>query len=125
MMEHIHDDATIGSDESVYRRVATFVYDNNLGRNRPSTQSFLQDGRDGLVSVYLVTETTPEAVASEGPEEYLASVEIGVLRSQMLGIVRDPSSGGPGHCEIMGRKTKGRLNKIVKNARWVEGYSPE
>lgn len=81
MMEHHCDDATIGSEESVFRRVASYVYDENFQRTRPSTQSFLQDGRDGLVSVYLVSETTPDVVASGGPEEYLASVEISVLRS--------------------------------------------
>lgn len=40
-------------------------------------------------------------------------------------MVRDRSSGGPGHCVITGRKTKGRLNRIVKQARWIEGYLPD
>lgn len=124
-MGHDCDDDTIRSDESVLRRVAGYVYDENLERNRPSTQSFLQDGRSGLVSVYLNSETTPDTVAGGGPEEYLASIEIGVLRRQGLGIVRDLSSGGPGHCVITGRKTKGRLNQIVKQAQWDEGFSPD
>ncbi len=121
------DDADIGDGEVVLRRVAEdfTVYDSNLQRRRASTQAFLQGGPDGLVSVYLSSETTPEAIASGGPERFLVSITVGELRAQELGIVRDPSSGGPGHCVITGRKTKGRLNRIVQKAEWVEGYAPE
>ena len=121
------DDTSIADDDTVLRRVPeTFtIYDNNLLRNRPSSQAFLQDGPDGLVSVYLSSETSPEAVASGGPERFLASVKVGGLRAQGLGIVRDPSTGGPGHCVITGRKTKGRLNQVVRMSAWVESYAPE
>ena len=125
MIERDADDASIGDEETVLRRVPNAVYDENLKRVRPSTQAFLQDGPDGLVSVYLSSETTSEAVASGGPERFLASITVGQLRAQDLGIVRDPSSGGPGHSVITGRKTKGRLNRIVQQAEWVEGYAPE
>ncbi len=121
------DDASISDDEVVLRRVAeNFVADDqNLQRLRPSTQAFKQDGPDGLVSVYLSSETDPATVAAEGPEKYLASIKVGVLRKLGLGVVRDPSAGGPGHCVITGRKTKGRLNRIVCEAEWVSGYAPE
>ena len=124
MMER-DDDASIGGDEIVLRRVANYVWDENVQRHRPSTQSFKQGGPEGLVSVYLGSETTPATVADGGPEKYLASVKVDVLRGLGLGLVRDPSSGGPGHCVITGRKTKERLNRIVQAARWVEVYSPE
>ena len=121
------DDADIGDGEVVLRRVAEdfTVYDSNLQRRRASTQAFLQDGPNGPVSVYLSSETTSEVVASGAPEKYMASVKVGVLRGLGLGVARDPSSGGPGHCVITGRKTKGRLNRIVQKAEWVEGYAPE
>ena len=121
------DDASISDDDVVLRRVAeNFVTgDQNLQRLRPSTQAFKQDGPDGLVSVYLISETEPATVVAEGPEKYLASIRVGVLRELGLGIVRDPSSGGPGHCVITGRKTKGRLNQIVRKVEWVNGYAPE
>lgn len=121
------DDVSIRDDEVVLRRVAEgFVTDDqNLQRLRPSTQAFKQDGPDGLVSVYLISETDPATVADEGPEKYLASIRVGVLRELGLGVVRDPLSGGPGHCVITGRKTKGRLNQIVRKAEWVNGYEPE
>lgn len=125
MMGGDDDDASIGGDEVVLRRVSGYVCDENLRRLRPSTQAFKQNGVDGLVSVYLGSETTPAIVASGGPEEYLAAVRVDVLRGQNLGLVRDRSPGGPGHCVITGRKTKGKLNQIVKEAEWVEGYSPD
>ena len=123
------DDVSISDDEVVLRRIAEdFVTDDqNLQRLRPSTQAFKQDGPDGLVSVYLISETEPATVADEGPEKYLAStsIRVGVLRELGLGVVRDPSSGGLGHCVITGRKPKGRLNQIVRKAEWVNGYAPE
>ena len=120
------DDANISDDEIILRRVPEdFVTDDqNRQRLRPSTQAFKQDGPDGLVSVYLSSETDPATVADEGPEKYLASIRVGVLRELELGVVRDPSSGGPGHGVITGRKTKGRLNRIVCEAEWVNGYAP-
>lgn len=120
------NDLTIGGDEQVIRRVASeqYTFDENLGRTRPTTQAFLQDGKDGLVSVYLRSETTPEAVAQEGNQPYLCVVGVGVLRQHSLDIIRTPDAGGPGHCDITGRKTKSRLTNIVRVAQWVEGYSP-
>lgn len=120
------DDPTIGDDETVIRRVAEgqHPFDENLGRVRPSTQAFIQDGPDGLVSVYLLSETTPDAVSQEGNQPYQCIVAVGVLRQNGLGIIRTPDSGGPGHCDITGRKTKSALNPIVRAAQWVPGYAP-
>ena len=124
MIEPRGDDTSIGDDEVILRRIAFTTFDQNLQRRRPSTQFFKQDGTDGLVSVYLLSETTPANVIDEGVERYLASVNVGLLRELGLGIVRDPTSGGPGHCVITGRKTKGRLNRIAQEAEWVEDYRP-
>ena len=120
------NDPTIGDDEKVIRRVARgqHKFDALLGRIRPSTQAFMQNGRDGLASVYLLSETTPEAVAQEGNQPYQCTVTVGVLRQNGLGIIRTPDDGGPGHCDITGRKTKRRLDPIVSAAQWVSGYAP-
>ena len=122
----LRNDASIGDEEVVLRRVSewSYTFDENLGRLRPSSQVFLQNGPDGLVSVYLESETTHSAVANGGSEPYLASISVGELRELELGIIRDPSSGGPGHCEITGRKTRGKLNRIAKQAQWIPGYAP-
>ena len=120
------DDLAIGDDQVVVRRVHSdqLSFDEHLGRRRPSTQAFLQNGRDGLTSVYLLSETTPAAVAAGGREPYQCAVSVAVLRENGLGIIRTPEGGGPGHCDITGRKTKSRLNRIVSAARWVPGYAP-
>ncbi len=121
-MEFEGDDTRIGDDEIALRRIPGnfVVYDENLRRQRPSTQAFKQ--RD--LSAYLKSRTTPEAVAAEGTEPYMVSVRVAILREEGLGIVPDYSSGGPGHCRITGKRTKGKLNRIVKKSEWVEGFAP-
>ena len=123
MTEFHHDDPGIGDDEIVFRRIAEVfvVNDENLQRLRPSTQAFRQDS----LSVYLGSMTNPDTVASEGTEPYIAAISVGFLRQLGLGIILDPSSGGLGHCLITGRRTRGKLNRIVKETKWVEGFSPQ
>ena len=120
------DDPGISDNEIVARRVADDqqTFDKDIGRRRPTSQAFLQGRRDGLTSVYLLSETTPETLAGGGSQNYLATVRVGILRENGLGIVRTPESGGPGHCDITGRKTRGRLAQIVMQAEWAPGYAP-
>ena len=120
------DDLSISNDSVVVRRVALseHIFDETIGRRRPSSQAFMQSGRDGLVSVYLLSETTYETVARAGSQRYLATLTVGVLRENGLGIIRSPGASGPGHCDITGRKTRGHLNKIARSAEWVPGYAP-
>lgn len=120
------DDPTIGNDSVVVRRVALseHIFDETIGRRRPSSQAFMQSGRDGLVSVYLLSETTYETVAQAGSQRYLVTVTVGVLRENGLGIIRSSEAGITGHCDITGRKTRSRLNKIARSAEWVPGYAP-
>lgn len=122
MTQFDRDAPGIGDDETVFRRIAAafVVQDENLQRLRPSTQAFKQ----AELSVYLSSMTTPDAVASEGPEPYIVAINVGILRQLGLGIILDPSSGGPGHCLVTGRRTRSKLNQIVKQAEWVEGYAP-
>ncbi len=70
MGEVLMDDASIRDDEVVLRRVSnkSHVFDENLDKRRPSSDVFLQDGPDGLVSVYLESETTHANVVAGGPE---------------------------------------------------------
>ena len=63
-------------------------------------------------------------MSQEGNQPYQCIVVVGVLRQNGLGIIRTPDSGGPGHCDITGRKTRGALNPIVRAAEWVPGYAP-
>ena len=82
MGQVLSDDANIGNEKVVLRRISdrSHVFDENLRRRRPSSDAFLQDGPDGLVSVYLESKTTHEAIASGGPEPFLVSISVGELR---------------------------------------------
>ena len=113
-------------DELVLRRVnlrETGPPDNQ-GRTRINSDAFIQNGLDGNVSVYLASETTPEAITREYQLHYIAQLEVGEIRAVGLDVVRDPKEGDPGHCNIVGRKTRGTARRLARTARWVAGYEP-
>ena len=100
------NDITIADDALVVRRISQDqqFFDEKTGFRRPASVAFRQNGLDGDVSVYLIAETTFGAVAAGGNQPYLCTVSVGVLRQNGLGIIRTPESGGPGHCDVTGRK---------------------
>lgn len=125
-MNEFTDDPTVADHSNVWRRIprSNIVLDDNLKRLRPSSQCFCQDGS---LSVYIAEEAqSAEAVMQEGPPgSYLASLNVGFLRRLPLGIVRDPSSGGPGHAVLTGKKTKRIQTEMAKAATWVKPYDPQ
>ena len=122
------DQGVVPDGEWVFRRVARdrHVYDGNLGRRRPSSLAFVQGGRDGDTSCYVVSETTPDVVASYGPEPYMVRVLVSLIRANGLDLVRSGTEeeDGPGHVDILGRKTSSRVTSLAKAAEWVDGYEP-
>ena len=112
--------------ERLYRRIAgdSYVFDHELQLYRPSTQAFIQGGRDGDTSAYIVSETTPGAVAALGSEPYMVEIPLYLVTQVCLRVVRDEGGGGFGHVNIVGRKTRSRLKRLVMEAHWVDGYSP-
>lgn len=116
----------IDDNETVMRRVtrSEIARHEDDGTIRPSSNAFLQGGPDGDVSVYLASETIPEHITREYPGMYVALVEVSVIRSQGLDVLRDPVEGEPGHCNITGRKTAARRRAIARSSRWAEGFVP-
>ena len=114
----------LGAGGRVYRRVAgdQYVFDEELGRNRPSTQAFVQGGRDGNASAFIVSETTPDAVAELGKEPYMVDVSVDLIREVGLGLEL-VDDGIPGHVDIVGRKTRSGLKRPGRGC-WVAGYEP-
>ena len=109
----------------ILRRVRDYeVLEDEDGRPRPSSQAFIQGGPDGNVSVYLASETTPERITRDFRGTYIAEVEISTIRGQGLDVERDPIEGDPGHCNIIGRKTRSRTRAIARNSRWTTGFGP-
>ena len=117
----------IEDGQVVMRRVrkSQTTTDTNDGPQRPTSDAFIQNGPDGETSVYLASETTPERITREYPDVYVAEVEVRAIRAQGLAVERDPILGDQGHCNIVGRKTRGRAVAIARSARWTQGYGPE
>lgn len=115
----------VGLGDRVYRRVAgdQYVSGPEPGSSRPSTQAFVQGGKDGNASAFLVSETTPEAVAGLGKEPYMVDVSADLIREVKLKLER-VDDGIPGHVDIVGRKTRSMLKQLVSDAKWVAGYEP-
>lgn len=123
----VTDDSTIRNDEVIWRRVHEYqvVYDDNLKRKRPSSASFNQDGKENPVSVYIASEAiSSQTVMQGGKEKFLVSLPVSSIRQLGLGIIRDSSTGSPGHALLIGRKTGSMLNRMVKAASWVSPYAP-
>ena len=91
---------------------------------RPSSSAFKQDGADGDTSVSLETETDPDLVIQGYSDAYVAVVPVRVILDQCLKVERDPLPGNPGHCNIVGHKTLGKLRAIARASLWLEGYGP-
>jgi hypothetical protein len=125
MTSGIRNDPSISDDEIIWRRIYQVVYDNNLKRVRPTSACYSQNDPGTDVSVYVGSIAQSAAVVMQGGrEQYLGALRAGFIRSLGLGIVFDPSTGGPGHALIRGRKTRSMLDKMAKAASWVPPYQP-
>ena len=119
-------EAPVNDNDTVMRRVSRteVTLHEDDGIIRPSSDAFLQGGPEGDVSVYLASETTPERITRDYPGTYVALVEVNVIRALGLEVERDPIQDDPGHCNITGRKTRGRARAIARSSRWAEGFGP-
>jgi hypothetical protein len=114
-------DLPIPDDLVLWRRVPPDkkVFDHNLSRWRPSSDAFC-DHKDGSsMSVYDSQSCGGKEAVMVGHDGFLlCSFTAGDARSRNMTIVRT-TRGGPGHCEVVGKKTDSVKNKFAKNARWV------
>ena len=120
------EEEPVGDDEILMRRVwpDETTRDQPDGPIRPSSQAFIQDGKDGDASAYLRSETTAERILEGHPEMYVAEVKASDVRAEGLDVQRDPIEGDPGHCNIKGRKTTGRAREIARKSIWTTNHGP-
>ena len=126
-MSNPQEASKVAGTEIVLRRVPKLqlTRDTPNGPERPSSAAFLQDGPDGDVSVYLKSETTPEAVLGNRLETYLVEVQVSAITAEEgLEVIRTPKEGDPGHCDIIGHKTKSKRRHIASASQWVLGFGP-
>jgi hypothetical protein len=126
-MGNLQEAPRVADTEMVMRRVPKLqlTRDEPNGPERPSSAAFLQDGPDGKVSVYLKSETTPEAVLGSRLETYLVEVQVGTITMEEgLEVIRTPKKGDLGHCDVIGRKTKSKRKHIAGASQWIPGFGP-
>lgn len=112
------DDPTIGDEVSLWRRVPPefTVYDQNLGRRRPSSQAF-QNYRDSRTRVHNAFSVCISCDAEElgaGPRDLIAlhpgygvaSFSAELARRLEQGVIRVPQEGEIAHGHVVGDKPK-------------------
>jgi len=112
------DDPSISDDALFWRRVHPdhIVLDENLGRQRPSSQEF----RDDELSVILAEPGRQPATALEAhPGRFLVAIGAHELRQRGLAITRDPTDDEPAHCVVLGKKTRSTAEGLARAAVWV------
>jgi hypothetical protein len=95
-----------------------------ITRVRPSSDSFADNSRDGSsMSVFDASSCGGLERILQGHEQFgVVALTVGQMREAGLTVVRTPT-GGPGHCEVVGKKTGGVRNKLVKASTWA--FTPE
>jgi len=120
------DDPTIENDSPLWRRIAPeqVIYDEKLGRYRPTSDAF-QNHRNGTpMSVVLGQEVlaagrAPESVLAGRESFSLVSITAGLAREKGQGIQRDPLPEEEAHAEVFGKKTKSVQKAFYRASTWV------
>ncbi len=126
------DDESIRDDCELLRRVQvkpefTVVWDENLGRWRPSSAAFRDHPNGSPMSVVLrdVLEEqnrSLEEVLHGHTGFALAAITAGFARQCHQKIVRDPLPEEPAHAHVVGKKKKAS-RKMAKQSVWV--FAPD
>jgi hypothetical protein len=101
------NDPQIGDSTALWRRIhpTWFVWDENIGRRRVSSQAF-DNSRDGSgTSVVIATESTLRSMMAGYDSYGLAELTAGSARALRQGVRRVPLDGVDGHAQIEGTKT--------------------
>ena len=120
------DDPSIADKAPLWRRIPPwhFVYDDNLGRVRPSRAAF-ENHPDGTpMSVALGEDVlnagrTAESVIAGNESFGLVSFPAGLARAKDQGVMRKPTAEEPAHAEVFGKKTGSVKKAIAKECEWV------
>lgn len=120
------DDTSIVDGEWLLRRIPPyhFVFDDNLGRVRPSTAAFDNDQDGSPMSVALESGVIadgrlPADVLRGHPGFALARITAGLARSKQQGIVRDPLENESAHALVFGKKTGSTKKAFANECEWV------
>jgi len=117
-------EATVPDHTALWRRVPNWphwtVFDENLGRLRPSSIAFEDNQNGSAMSAFLEGHGNTVQEVLVGHESFgVAAVTAGLVRSHGLSIVHDPLDGLPSHVEVPGPKPKKVKSALAKAALWV------
>ncbi len=127
-MDGYADDPTIRDDAVLWRRVPVdpihYVFDQNLGRVRPSSAAF-EDSPDGTPMSVQLAQIVAET--GRGPEDVLvgyhgfalAAITAGLSRGCRQGVARAPLPDEPAHAVVFGTKTRKIRGRLAKGSQWV------
>lgn len=112
------DDASIGDDQEVLRRIPPGEFKSN---GLPNSNNFELDGRGNGTSVVLSIGPEDIARVRAGHDEYgIIALRVGACRECGLRISRHPLPDNPNHCEIWGSRTTAAKRSLAKKARWLQ-----
>jgi len=113
----------IAEEAVLWRRIQAHkvVFDENQQRMRPSSDSFKDNPNGTPMSVFDASRCAGPEQVLVGHEGYLlASISAAQVISAGMSIVRKEEEG-IGHCEVIGKKSKGISSQWAKDAKWVVG----
>jgi hypothetical protein len=124
------DDPSISDGTNLLRRIPIWHvhFDKNLGRWRPSSAAFEDDGDDDPMSVYLSSvlaseNREPSAVLADHAEYSLASFTAGLARTNNQTVHPDPEPDETAHALICGDKggssKRAPKRQFAQNAEWI------
>jgi hypothetical protein len=119
------DDRTIDDPSILWRRIHPdyVIYDENLGRHRPTSQAFQNQRGTNTISVVLAEVVCrdnrgPESVLANHDGYSLAQLTAGLARSLAQGVARDPVPQEPAHAVVFGEKPKSVTSALAKRCDW-------
>ena len=120
------DDPAVADGVALLRRVPPkhFYLDDNLGRVRPSSAAFEDDGDGDPMSVYrrdvIDSEGGEVRRVLAGHEGYaLASLTASQVRSKSQAVHPDPLPTESSHANVCGPKPKSTCRWFAKHAEWA------
>ena len=111
---------SIADEQQLWRRIPNrpsyVIYDENLGRPRPTSLAF----DDPRMSVTIDEGRTTLAQLLIGHDGFfVASLETGFVRALGQVLERKPLSHDLSHAEVVGNKTRSICSRMAKTAGWV------
>jgi len=119
------DDRSVPDDEVLLRRIPRWhvFHDENMGRVRPSSAAFEDDGDGDPMSVYLSgiiqsEKRTPDSVLAGHADYALAGLSAGLVR-ELQQTVHPDARDDTAHEVVCGSKTDRTRRNFAKRSHWV------